>query len=180
MASTPKSSSTQLSKVEWIPPHLRTPAQHNFIMASLSQSTSTQLSSIANIPPHLRTPAQQNLRYLQQRIHELEQELENKRVQLFESEETRTALQARLAGNETIFTPESSVASSVKQIEYNVENEEDLGEREEEEGSSGEGNRTCHWIISQPLYYRLLDLRLTHRLNQHFPIPSLQNRIQTY
>lgn len=109
-----------------------------------------QLSSISNIPPHLRTPAQQNLRYLQRRIQELEQELENKRVQLFQSEEARGELEERLAGSGSILTPASSTTGSVRQIEYHTENDGESGEREGEGGSSGGGDRTYSWSSQSP------------------------------
>ena len=108
------------------------------MLATLSAS-SARLSTASSMDSTSR-PRSVVLKYLRQRIKELEQELENKRVQLFESEEARSELEARFEGYKTILTPESSSAESVVQSEDSSEDssegEQGSGAEERNEGAA--------------------------------------------
>lgn len=93
------------------------------------------------------SPVRSNPRYLQQRIEGLEQELDNKRVQLFQSEEARLELEARLTGNSE--TPTTAVTDSMKQVECGGVGgiHEWLGLNGDSEGMSTEGKHHGHSSI---------------------------------
>ena len=104
---------------------------------------------------HTGSPVSSNPRYLQQRIKELEQELENKRIELFQSEEARLEVEARLMGK--LETPTTTVATSLKQIDFGgVEKiDEWLSSKGEYEGMS---SARKHHVHSPVLHH---DLRIS-------------------
>ena len=86
----------------------------------------------------MELPRSAVLKYLRQRIKELEDELEDKRVRLFESEEARAELEARVEEKGMVLTPESSSSHSVAQDEESSDEEEEIIV-EEQTGGDNEG-----------------------------------------
>ena len=105
-------------------------------MLTTARPSSARLSTVSSMESASR-PRSAVLKYLRQRIKELEQELEDKRVRLFDSEEARAELEARVeekALEAIVLTPESSSSDSESQNESSS-NEE--GGLEAESGANG-------------------------------------------
>ena len=120
-------------------------------------------------------PVSSNPRYLQQRIKELERELEDKCMELFESEEARMELQARLTGNSE--TPTTAVATSLKQTECGGVEEvvKSLLSEGDFDGMSSAREHHMHWLV---LHYNLRICLSCWRLINHCVPISLRQRVK--
>lgn len=120
-------------------------------MLTTLNASSARLSTASSLETAPR-PRPAVLKYLQQRIKELEQELENKRVRLFESEEARAELEALVEGHGIVLTPESSSADSAAQDEDSLgeEEEEETGAEERIEGANEGENRKSFFEFLKP------------------------------
>ena len=127
-------------------------------MATNLYVTSTPISHPSSMQSklHICSSISSNPRYLQRRIKVLEEELENERMKLFQSEEARAELEARLTGNSE--TPATALTTSLQQAECDRAERvaEWLRSKEESESRSMSRTREHHMHLLELRY----DLRI--------------------
>lgn len=131
---------------------------HQLANMSLTPSASTSQLSVMIGSSHavqssMSFSAPQHLKYLQKRITEIESELEQKRVQLFASEEARAELEARIDGSSTVTPPSETTDTPL--LENNLE-------ELEQPSNQGAGNiysgprEEQHQQVAHNFYQRLI------------------------